>query len=661
MPMDKALHAAFATAAVLAMVGSSASAAADDGLRWESDITYSADVDQGSLQLSSEMNFTNLTPNTQEGNVITRHFFTGVQFFVPDTARNISATSGMRQLEVTLERIDDPEFEGALRAEIDFGRNLLFEQSIEVTIEYEIPGDRPRSETTFRVNPAYLSFGVWGWGDPGLVNVSIEVPATFEIDLGDRSYTTTAQNDRFIYSVSDIEDVDNFYIYVQARNDDALTSEQAVPKSFDIEVRSWPDDIQWSRDVLHAIEVGLPELQRLIAQEWPHQKTLRIIESQQVTLAGYGGWYLSGERKIEIGEWVDPHLVMHELSHTWLNHGLFRERWIVEGLAEEYAALAVFSAGLGDSSDARPQQVPFKADDSVWLNDWVVPDSDRADFQTYEEYGYTTSFWVIQELVSEIGPAAMAAVIHAAATDLIAYQSGPDPEQVSPSDDWRRFLDLVEEVGGSERVEALFEQYVTESDLVERARARASYETLNAAAIGWKAPYYIRAPMGEWDFAVAEERIVEANAIVAMADGIAEAAERLSVVAPTSLESAYELADNDLEDALTLAGAQLEVVEDLVAARNTVEADRNLWETIGLIGASPDEDLNRAKAAFAADRLEDARSETDALLAYVKNAEMAGQVRAAVLGAALLLGAGGLARRQRGASVDVADNATPAT
>ncbi len=653
----RAVLAPVAVAAVVASGADAAGAAADDGLRWESEITYSADVDGGLLQLRSEMTFTNLTPNTQEGNVITRHFFTGVQFFVPDTVQNITATSGTRQLDVTFEPIDDPEFEGAVRAKIEFGENLFFRQSTDVTLEYEIRGDEPRSETTFRVNPAYLSFGVWGWGDSGRVTVNIVVPDTFEVDLGDRSYTTTSEDGRLTYTVSDIEDVDNFYIYVQARNDDALATQPAVPASFNIEVRSWPDDPLWSQDVLDAVEVGLPELQRLVGLEWPPEETLEIIESQQVTLAGYGGWYLGGEGKIEIGEWVDPHLVLHELSHTWLNHGLFQERWIIEGLAEEFAAQAVLNTGLDGPLEIRPQQAPVKEERSVWLNDWVVPDPETADFEEYEQYGYITSFWVIQELVEEIGPEAMAAVVEAAALDLIAYRGEPDPERVDPADDWRRFLDLVQELAGSESAEALFEDYVAGSGLDERTRARASYAELIASGEGWSVPYYVRMPMGEWDFAVAEERMDEAMVIIAMADAIAAGAESLSVVAPPSLESAYELAAEDLDEAGNLARIQLDAMETLLAAKESVEADRGLLEQIGLIGANPETALARATTAFATDEFDGAKVEAAALVALIEDAGSAGQTRLVILGGVTLLGAGGLAvrRRRNGAGEDGSD------
>ena len=30
--------------------------------------------------------------------------------------------------------------------------------------------------------------------------------------------------------------------------------------------------------------------------------------------------------------------MLHEIAHTWFNEDLFEERWITEGLADEFAA-----------------------------------------------------------------------------------------------------------------------------------------------------------------------------------------------------------------------------------------------------------------------------------------------------------------------------------
>ena len=61
------------------------SPATADDLRWESEITYSANVDEGLLHLSSEILLTVLKPNARSGNTITRYYFDGIELTTSKT------------------------------------------------------------------------------------------------------------------------------------------------------------------------------------------------------------------------------------------------------------------------------------------------------------------------------------------------------------------------------------------------------------------------------------------------------------------------------------------------------------------------------------------------------------------------------------------------
>jgi hypothetical protein len=81
---------------------------------------------------------------------------------------------------------------------------------------------------------------------------------------------------------------------------------------------------------------------------------------------------------------------------------------------------AAEAGGLELPDEVRPgahQDRPDWADD---LNDWLPPVFDELDPDRMESYGYDASFWIIQQLIDEIGIDQMAEILSAAADNEIA-------------------------------------------------------------------------------------------------------------------------------------------------------------------------------------------------------------------------------------------------
>jgi hypothetical protein len=624
--------------ATLSVVLVSVPAQAQD-LQWDADAVYSIDAGQGLLHLEAELVLTNLKPNTRSGDTITQYFYEGIEVHVPEEAVNLSITTDGASLDYRLEASEGEDFEGFQLASIDFERNLFYKQSTTVLIEYDLPGDPPRGDTAFRVNPAYVFFPAFAWGDPGGTTMSIVLPSDFEIEVFGAGFETVASGEQTTYAITEFDDPEIGSVLVQAWNPPALTSTRAMLETCDVEIRAWPDDPFWEEEVLGAVQRGLPVLGDLVGLEWDPATKLVIVESQDVSLAGYGGWYLGSQDRIEIGEWVDPALVLHELSHYWFDGSLFEERWIVEGLAEAFSVTAADRAGLEVPDEGRPSEIHHRPSWAQDLNEWVTPDFEGPVDDQVEEYGYEASAWLIQRLIDEIGIGAMADVVAAAANDEIAYRGDPDPEQVARSDDWRRFLDLVEEVGGSNDASGLFEEYVTSDDLFERAAAREEYEELGFT--GWDAPFYVRTSLSSWAFPEAMNRISEAFAILDTRDAIASNAEKIGVAAPASLEVAYESATADMSEAAGLATSQLVSSEEVLEAKDIVEAERDLLTRVGLVGEDVDLEYAQAVDAFAADDLERANAEAQEVIELIEAADDVGGTRLLV-GFAIVIGAIGV-------------------
>ncbi len=103
-------------------------------------------------------------------------------------------------------------------------------------------------------------------------------------------------------------------------------------------------------------------------------------------LEGYAGFYDPETDEITISEDLDDLTIIHEASHAWFNRSLFTERWITEGLADEYAArvLRELDRGYPDPPASSPtEEAAFP------LSDWPPPAAIRdEESQDRESYGY---------------------------------------------------------------------------------------------------------------------------------------------------------------------------------------------------------------------------------------------------------------------------------
>jgi hypothetical protein len=119
-------------------------------------------------------------------------------------------------------------------------------------------------------------------------------------------------------------------------------------------------------------------------------------------------------------------------------------------------------------------------------------------------------------------------------------------------------------------------------------------------------------------------------------DEILVAADKVSAVAPGSLQAGYEAATENLDEVGALAAEQLSAVEMTVDAKDAVDADATLLEAVGLIGEDLDQDLGEAVAAFEADSLDESIAQSQQVLAILAAAGMEGRNRV-LIGLAIVI------------------------
>ncbi len=611
-------------------------AAGSDPLRTQADATYTLDPDAGRVHVVIDVKETDLKPNT----ATYVYSYTAFGFALQPEATSVRVSGGSATSISTKKR------EGYILATVRIGKALFYNQSTSFTIRYELPGGKPRSTSPTRVGAAFSTFGVWAFGDKGRSTVEVRTPAGFDTRFTGGPMQATTSATTGVILRAEPADPATFYAIVTAENNDAYTETRlSLEGDVEIVVQSWPEDGKWKDAVTATLRDSMPALRELIGLDWPVAHDLDVRERYTPDLEGYAGFFLIEQQRIEVSEDLDPVVIVHEASHAWFNDSLFLERWIYEGLAEEYAWRALTAVGGEDGGPAELPKLddPGFADLATWTHPGVIRDRETDDS---ERYGYQAAFWVIHQIAEAAGVDGMREAFARADANLTAYPGAGEPETVFTGDSWRRLLDLTEPISKPDpaAVDEAFRAYVLgsgdESTLTERRTARDAYRALLERGEGWLPPWFVRKPMGDWSFKDATKAMAAATALLDLRDQVTTEAEALGLQPTDALKTAYEGAKDGLADATTLAQEQLDALAAVRDAKANVEATPDFVAQVGLLGELPLVAYEAARAAFEAGSMGETTSHANNASSIIRGAPAVGQQRlivAAVSAAGVLL------------------------
>ena len=630
-----ALSLAFSGAA--SVLGPATPVGAADGLRVESTTTYTIDATAGLVHVAAVMEFTNTVPDRRDGDTVRRAFFTGFSVPVPVGAAGGAAIDDTGQALTLNAEIVDGNSDYFIY-DVVFAGRLFYGKTARITVTYDVTGLPPRSVNPSRVNPAYAAFNAYGIGDASKVTVRVVAPKGFAVDTFGNDTQVTNEGDTRVYTASNIADPDTFNIFVSARNDARLTDQSvtnATGNRFD--VRAWPGDTAWQAFVTEQITDGVPVLADLIGRPWPISDAIEVRQAYTPYLYGYAGWFSATNNEIEIGEDLDQSVALHELSHAWFSENWFADRWLSEGYAQTYASLAMVELG---GTATRPDPVDGAGVGSIRLDDWGNPRLvDGAD--AVESYGYNASWSIVSQITDEIGVDGSRLVFSAIDHATIPYVGDGPAEPTGAITDWKRYLDLVDEIGGSTKADGLIEQFVATSTdvdtLATRTTTRADYQALTVAGGNWAPPLVLRRAMTSWSFGAAEDLIHAAADILGKRDELATASAELGVTPPAPLESAYENDPGDLSKPAAMVADQLDATKKLNAATAAETANDGVFGGVGLIGTKLADDLADATSALAAGKTDDVRTIAAHVTDVINDAPALGKQRAALAAAGALV------------------------
>ncbi len=577
---------------------------------------------------------TNRKPNTSTF----IYFYRDITLSIQPEARSVRAADKAGSISITTR-----QRQFFVDATVHLRANLYYQGSTSFTIRYDLVGGAPRSASPIRVGKAFATFGVWAWGDVGLGTVQVLTPAGFESQVdGDPLDATTATSGTVLRAMP--ANPNTFYSIVSAEDRAAYGSTRiSLEGGVEIVVMAWPEDGSWTRTVSDTLRKGLPKLRELIGLDWPVAHDLNVRERYTPALEGYAGLFFTDGQRIDVSEDLDPVVIVHEASHAWFDEALFKERWIYEGLAQEYAWRVQTAVGAGAGPGA--ERPDLKDPGYVPLVSWTFPEVIR-DQKTddVERYGYGAAFWVIHQVVAAAGLDGMQAAFAAAETNRTAYVGAGTPELVDAADDWRRLLDLIEPIDQADaaNAETAIRQFaLTAGDaqaLVDRRAARERYRRLVSAGDGWLPPWYVRRQMGMWSFAGATKAMAEATAVLNLRDSVAAAAASLGLAPDNAVRLAYEGAQDGFSGAIGIANGQLTALAAVADAEAKIDAAPDLVAQLGLVGERPRVPYEAARSAFSAGQLEQAVASAAAAAAIIDAAPAIGQQRLLVgVGMAVLV------------------------
>ena len=599
-------------------------------LRYQSNAVYTVDP-AGVVHVALDLTLT----NTKSDSGLTYYYYDKVWFSITANAANVRAERNGQKLAISVE--SQSRFYS--KATVQLSPRLRSRQTQVVHVTYDIPPSGARVPGVNRINPAYMTFIAFAYGDPGLTTVSVRVPENFEVDVTWEEMDATFEPGVEVYTASDIAVPSEWAASISASDEDALKVDQLKVAGRDISVRSWPDDPQWGDFVKAQLSKGLPALVKLIGSPLPTTRRLQITETATPYIYGYAGWYKLSDNTIEIGDALDPLVIFHEVSHAWFNRDELDERWLSEGLAEDFGTRAVKSSG---GTLAQPTKPDRKSPSKVTLNDWSDPNFDGEDSDKLEAYAYNASFYVLRAVSNEIGPKKLVAVVQSVLQDRSAYSAHGVADGNASVFDWRNMLDAFELIGGSKKAAALFRDHVVsaiqQDSLTARVKALRSYRGLETAGAGWAAPKIVRDRMVSWSFSAVKPSIASGNKILQQRDAVSQQLKKLKVSLPATFQKSYETAgSSDLDDVAKALQAYGRAVDAVVAAQRGHASDRSLWQSIGLIGADTAQLINDAVSALERNDPDLARKYSQQSVAQIDDAARIGTWRAVKAGSVALL------------------------
>jgi len=626
---------------VLALAVFPGAAAAEDDLIIDSETVFLPEPETGRLLVEHSFDLLNDRPQLVREEEVEDFFFTSFAFYLLADAQDLTVTTPLfgRNIALEVERVAVEGSPGIQVATVKLADRLGFEERSRIEVTYVVQSGEARSDDPVRITDSYIAFPVYACCDPGRTKLRIEVPLRFSLDVkgDDTEFEFDQTEDTRILTRSDIDEPTMFNAFIFGRDDAELTVSSVEIDGDRIQIEAWPDDHEWASFVRDAVLEFVPRLEDEIDLPWPQGDELRIVETTTPYLFGYAGWYRHQDDVIEVGESLDEAILAHELTHAWFSDELFNSRWINEGLAEFFTGQV-----MGVPQLQKPQRSSFFAQP---LSEWTRPTGVSSPFQdSREQYGYAASRLVIETVVDEIGRDGLGAVLDANSSGEISFRAGDLVETDAEAwRSWQRFMDLVQERGGWEDVDELFEEWVATPEqaatITVRRETHRLFDEFEQETVAWPAPVGLRSALTLWSFDEAVSLMAFARPVYAAGAELGRESVRLDLPVPDRIQNAYAASTSaeDFANVEMLIEQQRVTLSEITEIAALVEAPRSVLDRLGLRGTDQVAQMDKLRAAYVVDDTDRMNEIAAEIRATNDNARSDGLRTLVIAGLALLV------------------------
>jgi len=563
-------------------VGGPARTNADELLRIESAVTYEILPEQGPVRVTWQIALDNNDPSTERDDSGNVQFYESLTIPILTGASAVEARGpGGVDLDV---QVDGSPGGPVAGAEVDFDRDLYYEDTYELELTYEIADTR---SSVLLVSDNYVFLPAISSGDASEVQIVATDAAEWDVTIEPIDCPLVANG---IFSCGPSEFVEVAALVEVARAGVLTASTFDVPMRSGpvaITLRHFPGEEAWAARMREIADAAIPLLEDLFGVAYDGPRLLEVAERGRQEIAGYEGTFSCGTDACVIGisPLAEDIVAVHEFAHLWTE--AFENRWIAEGLAEFVSKRAAESltGTVAPYEFTRPDRVlDFPLDE--WGRSHYLIGATQDELEV-EASGYYRSRLFFEDLEGEIGLQAIQAANQAAAEQGAAV-------------DTEDYFGMLEEASGR-RLDDLFLGAVFPESYAPRLEQRADLIGRLGALrtgtdeAGFSLPARIGQLLDEWDFDEAETLIVSAERALA----------------------AY------------------------IEAEARLDESRSFTERIGLIGKDPDATLEDAADAFTATEFSRSERLSRDAIAEMDSAADDGLIRlliAAGIAALLLVG-----------------------
>ena len=646
--MDQVRRAALAWAlalvcALVAAVFPRTRAAATDELETRTFSTYDVNAD-GSVRVVVAAQVTNRDPSTQRRSSGQVFFYSVTAFAVHDAAVGLTARSGgiplMTEPLVEARDSGDPFRLVAVR----FDRNLYYNESLEITLEYSLSAVRAAQ---LLVNRQYAFVPAIGQGTRSLVRIT--APTDRRVTIGSSNCARTADAPVTYACGASTAEADYrsggrcAFTTGAPRWDCAFTGRDFVIIPFEVAaadltvasrgsrvplaagavevtVQHFTGDEAWAARVDDLIRRGLPILEQANGYPYPGPPSIEVVESGYRDTHGYEG-LASSQGRIRLTPVVDDQTVLHEVAHLW--SGVFASRWLAEGMADYTANVAIRQLGLKPDAAKTPLPTAPRLEEWGPLRSQIAVSRAERDL---EEAGYARSLRFVELLAERAGTAAIGAANATLAREKLRGTA-------------RTYLDLLEEITGTTFAPLFAEWALTIADVQQlpaRQVARANTTRLRerAARAGLTVPHDLERALRAWEFGRAEELAAAASAALDTHQRTEEQARATGYELGGRFAAAFA---GSAEEAAEVARGEAAALDAVHEATERVSENRSLIMRLGLLGSDLSAQADAARRDLARGDFESAGLRASAIEHRVDGAARNGAIRIALVTGAFLL------------------------